>query len=190
MVWKKMVSEHAKIVGVSESTAQWRPILACVVLFAIGACVVVSYVPSSLFQTRANTQVKNDTEPLHEPYQHEDLKNAVAAMIKDQDIGLSAMCDGIYNLTFLYEGTPDSMYGTIAAGSARLPAIKTRIKFMCVSTIDGARQENSVRGWEYFQHAYRPLADAWAVQVGTHRSPRGSHARNSNLYLEERQGCR
>lgn len=35
------------------------------------------------------------------------------------------------------------MYGTIVAGSARLPVIKTHIEFMCVSTVAGARQEDS-----------------------------------------------
>lgn len=62
MIWNKMVSEHAKIVGVSESTAQWRLIAACIVLLAIGACVVISYVTPSLFQPTTNTETKNDTE--------------------------------------------------------------------------------------------------------------------------------
>ena len=135
-----MVSEHARTLGVSERTAQWRLIVGFIVMLGGAVCLVASHLPSSLFQSGA--QAKNDTEP-HEPYQHEDLRKAVAAALRDRDIGLSAMCDGIYNLTFLYDGTPDSMYGTIAAGTLRLPAIKTHIKFMCVSTIDGARQENS-----------------------------------------------
>jgi hypothetical protein len=49
----------------------------------------------------------------------------------------------LFGVTFLYPSSHDDMYGTIAAGSVRLPAIKTHIKFMCVSPVDGARQENA-----------------------------------------------
>lgn len=66
-----MVSEHARILGVSETTAQWRLVAASVVLFVIGGCVVVSYLPSSLFQSRVATDETNS----HESAMHAELKS-------------------------------------------------------------------------------------------------------------------
>jgi len=124
MIWNKMVGRYAETLGISESTARWRLIAAWSVVFVIGAGVGVGLL--SLPSNSPHLQAA-PTTVAQEPPIHNELKEAVSNAIHDREIGLEAMCEKIYNLTATYDSSPDSMYGTTAAGAERLPAIKMRI---------------------------------------------------------------
>jgi len=73
-----------------------------------------------------------------EPSQNQVLDNAALGLLQNGDVGLGSLCDKIYD-----QSLHRVVYGTIAAGSTRLPAIKAQYEFMCVNPVDGSREQNS-----------------------------------------------
>jgi zinc ribbon protein len=86
--------------------------------------------------------------------------------------GYSIGCDKV-----LDEQLTDIEYGTIAAGSARLPAMKANYLYTCISSIDGERQRQTVfwvvvgideeaNMYRCVKVAGRPVVDEIANQCG------------------------
>jgi hypothetical protein len=72
------------------------------------------------------------------PSQNEILGNAALGLLQNRNVGLASSCDKIFD-----QSLHQIVYGTIAAGTTRLPAIKAQYKFMCVNPVDGSREQKS-----------------------------------------------
>jgi len=103
-------------------------IAAWTIVFVLCAGLGLSALPPGSLHLRAATPVKaGEVASSFEPPIRNELKEAVANAIQDHEIGLAGMCEKIYKVTAMYDSSPDAMYGTIAAGDERLPAIKTHL---------------------------------------------------------------
>jgi|ERR1039458_7442124 hypothetical protein len=86
----------------------------------------------------ASISAPSPIAPAVAPSPNKDLDNAALGILQDSEVGLAGLCDKIYD-----QSLHQVVYGTIAAGSTRLPAIKAQYEFMCVNPVDGSREQKS-----------------------------------------------
>ena len=75
--------------------------------------------------------------------QHRTLDAVALRLLSNSEVGLGGLCEKTSD-----EKLTDAVYGTIAAGTARLPAIKAHYDFMCVSQAYGT---------------WKRMTEAWVV---------------------------